>query len=148
VKVSDALQGVSRVFLDTAPVIYHLESNPTYSAVVAQIFAEIVGGTVAAVTSPITLAECLVHPLRRGDTTLAQRFEDFIVRGRNTVFVIITDATATAAAEMRAQHNLTLTDAFQASIAIKSNCDAFLTNDSVLKRITSTNVILLDDLEP
>jgi predicted nucleic acid-binding protein len=49
---------------------------------------------------------------------------------------------------MRAQHNLTLTDAFQASIAIKSNCDAFLTNDSVLKRITSTNVILLDDLEP
>jgi predicted nucleic acid-binding protein len=64
------------------------------------------------------------------------------------VFVIITDATATAAAEMRAQHNLTLTDAFQASIAIKSNCDAFLTNDSVLKRITSTNVILLDDLEP
>jgi hypothetical protein len=60
VKVSDALQGVSRLFLDTAPVIYYLEKNPTYNDVVdvvAQIFADIDGGAITAVTSPITLAE-------------------------------------------------------------------------------------------
>ena len=55
-KVSDALQGVSRLFLDTAPVIYHLEGNPAYLAVVSQIFTEIDAGAITAVTSPITLA--------------------------------------------------------------------------------------------
>lgn len=39
-KVTDALQGVSQVFLDTAPVIYLLEENPAYLAVVSQIFTD------------------------------------------------------------------------------------------------------------
>jgi predicted nucleic acid-binding protein len=148
VKVSDALQGVSRLFLDTAPVIYHLEKNPSYLAVVTQIFTQIDAGAITAVTSPITLAECLVRPLRQGDTALAQLFEDFIVRGRNTTFAPIGDSIATVAAEVRAQHNLVLADAFQVSVATNNNCEAFLTNDHNLKRVTGTKVIVLDDLEP
>jgi hypothetical protein len=31
VKVADALQGVTRLFLDTAPVIYYVERNPKYA---------------------------------------------------------------------------------------------------------------------
>ena len=147
-KVTDALQGVSQVFLDTAPVIYHLEENPAYLAVVSQIFTEIDSGAIMAVTSPVTLAECLVRPLRQGDTALAQLFEDVVIRGQNTILAPIGDATAVAAAEVRAQHNLTLLDALQVSVAFENNCDAFLTNDSALKRVTRINVILLDDLEP
>ena len=34
-KVADALQNVTRLFLDTAPVIYYVERNPRYAAVAA-----------------------------------------------------------------------------------------------------------------
>jgi hypothetical protein len=73
-KVSDALQGVSRLLLDTAPVIYYVEANPNYTAVVTPVFDLIDDGALTAVTSPITLAECLVVPLRAGSTALQQDF--------------------------------------------------------------------------
>lgn len=83
-KISDALAGVSRLFLDTAPVIYLVEKHPTYFDRVAAIFQAIDGGQVGAVTSPVTLAECLVHPLRLGLPAVRQAFVDAIVHGANT----------------------------------------------------------------
>jgi predicted nucleic acid-binding protein len=78
---------------------------------------------------------------------LAQLYQDFIVDGKNTTFVPISDATAALAAEVRAKQNITLADAFHVSVAIGDGCDAFLTNDSALTRVTRISVILLDDLE-
>ncbi len=40
-KVADALKGVSRLYLDTAPVVYHFENNPSYHHLVAPIFERI-----------------------------------------------------------------------------------------------------------
>jgi predicted nucleic acid-binding protein len=40
-----------------------------------------------------------------------------------------------------------LTDAFQVAVAIASGCDAFLTNDIALKRVTELGVIVLDEME-
>ena len=65
-KVADALRGVSRIFLDTAPVIYFVERAPLHFDRVGPVFDLIDVGSVAAVTSPITLAECLVVPCRLG----------------------------------------------------------------------------------
>lgn len=53
VKVADALQGVARLFLDTAPVVYYVERNPQYTTVTDDIFNRIDGQTLLAVTSPI-----------------------------------------------------------------------------------------------
>ena len=50
-------------------------------------------------------------------------------------------------ADFRARYNLTLPDAFQVAAAIASDCDAFLTNDNTLKRVTELNTIVLDDME-
>ena len=38
-KLEIAFQEVRRIFLDTAPVIYFIEQNPTYFAIVDAIFA-------------------------------------------------------------------------------------------------------------
>jgi hypothetical protein len=51
VKISAALQGVTRLFLDTAPVIYYVEKHPTYLALVAPIFGRVDAGALTAVTS-------------------------------------------------------------------------------------------------
>ena len=40
-----------------------------------------------------------------------------------------------------------LTDALQVAVAIRENCQAFLTNDRRLARVTELSVLVLDDLE-
>ena len=69
-KATDALQGVVRLFLDTAPVVYYVEKNPRYLPIARVIFERIDEGTLTGITSPVTLAECLVAPCRLGLTEL------------------------------------------------------------------------------
>jgi predicted nucleic acid-binding protein len=138
-----ALQNVSRIFLDAASVIYWVERNPTCFEIMASIFPRIEAGTITAVTSPITLAECLVRPMRDGNRQLEQLFSNLIVLGRNTVFATIDDACARHAADLRARPGITLTDALQVAIAIKTKCDLFLTNDKHLQRINELPILTL-----
>jgi predicted nucleic acid-binding protein len=146
-KLSARLKNVQRIFLDTAPVIYYVEKNPAYLARVKPVFARIDAGTLAAVTSPITLSECLVHPYRLQHVDGIARFRDLIVGGSNVNFVLLDDAIADKAAELRAQHGLTLPDALQAATALSAGCDAFLTNDPILMQVTGLNVIVVDQVE-
>jgi predicted nucleic acid-binding protein len=148
VTVSDALRGVTRLFLDTAPVIYFVERNPTYTTRVDQIFDRIDAGTLPAVASPITLAECLVMPIRQGLIQAQQDFTDVVVSGANVTFVVLADATARSAAELRARYNLGLADAFQVAAGLAAGCDGLLTNDATLRRVQELRIIVLDDLEP
>ena len=144
--VSEGLTDISRLFLDTAPVIYFVERNPAYLSLVQTAFRYIDQGALGAVTSPVTLAECLVHPIRQQDTALQQDFIDLITAGNNTEFVMIDQVIAQTAAELRARYNLLLPDAFQAAVAIVSGCDALLTNDRGLQRVTELKILTLDDL--
>ena len=146
-KIAVALQGVSRLFLDTAPVVYHVESNAAYKPLVDSIFNQIDAGTIHAVTSPITLAECLVMPIRLGLTQAQQDFTDLIVAGPNVTFVNLNESMARQAAELRARYNLGLADSFQVASALAAGCDALLTNDLGLKRVTELPILVLDELE-
>lgn len=135
-----------KAFLDSAPVIYFVEENPQYIAVVNEIFDFIDDGELQIVTSPITLAECLVFPISSANTRLIQSFQDLILNGFNTNFVSIDESIAHLAAKMRASYNLHLPDALQVAVAITSGCDVFLTNDKVLAKVSEISVIVLDDL--
>lgn len=146
-KIADALSGITRLFLDTAPVIYFVERHPAYAALVDDIFDRIDRGVIQAVTSPVTLTECMVQPIRNGLTSLAQDFDDLIVAGSNVTFVPIGPDIAYHAAELRAIHNFRLADAFQAAAALAAGCGAILSNDRALKRLHSLPALILDDLE-
>ena len=146
-KVAAALHGVARLFLDTAPLIYYVEKNPRYLAVVAPILDRVDDGSLEAVTSPVTLAECLVMPFRLGLGNLQRSFLDLIVYGRNTVFMPLDHEIAQRAAELRARYNITLPDALQIAVALSTRCDALLTNDGTLARVTELRVLVLDELE-
>ena len=147
-KVYDALTGVRRLFLDTAPIIYHVEGVASYQPLTDVIFRSIQEGTIQAVTSAITLAECLVLPYRQRDLALIRQFRNVITRGVNTLYFGV-DAVAESAAEIRARYRLTLTDAFafQVAVALAAGSDAFLTNDAALKRVSELQVLVLDELE-
>jgi predicted nucleic acid-binding protein len=146
-KVDDALRGVTRLFLDTAPVIYYVERHPRYTPVVDEIFNRIDAETLPAVTSPVTLSECLVVPFRFGQISLRQDFLDLIVSGRGITFVPINEMVAWRAGELRARYNLSLTDAFQVAMALVAGCNALLTNDVALQRVQELPILVIDQLQ-
>jgi predicted nucleic acid-binding protein len=53
---------------------------------------------------------------------------------------------ADIAAEMRASYGFRTPDALQLACGIAAGCDAFLTNDHTLRRVTEIPVLVLDDL--
>ena len=146
VKVIPALSDIKRLFLDTSPVIYHVEGVAAYQPLTDLIFQHIRDGAVEAVTSTITLTECLVHPYRRNDMRLVQLFRSVITAGVHTRYASV-DSVAEPAAELRARYNLGLADAFQVAVALAAGCEGFLTNDAALKRVSEVTVLVLNDLE-
>ncbi len=144
--VTDALKGVRRLFLDTAPVIYYVEKNPHFFGVVDVIFDLIDQGDLTAVTSPITLAECLVYPFRQNNTKLQQDFSELIMNGYGTVCPSIDGRIGQTAAQLRASYNVALPDALQIACALEAGCDAFCSNDIQLKRITEIPMLILTEL--
>lgn len=147
-RIDESLENVRRLFLDSAPVIYHIEENSRYRPLTTFVFSGLDRGLFTAVTSPITLAECLVIPYRLGQIELRQIFADQIVSGDNTEFISINQTIASQAAELRSRYHLNLLDALQAASAIAGNCDALLTNDFAFKRINELPILVLDELEP
>ncbi|NJK51597.1 MAG: PIN domain-containing protein [Leptolyngbyaceae cyanobacterium SU_3_3] len=145
-KIEQVLQGVSRLFLDTAPVIYYIERNPQYWAVVSHVFRVADAAGITFITSPITLAECLVMPYRRGLSRLQQDFTELITSGEQTVFVPISAAVGQQAAELRTEYSFTLPDALQIAVALTAGCEAFLTNDHQLTRVTQLRALVIDEL--
>lgn len=146
-KVSERLDSIRQIFLDTAPVIYFVEKNPDFSEKVRSVFSRLDDGRLTAVVSPITLAECLVLPYKIPDREIAQIFSDLLVNNEGVLFYPIDEVVADKAADLRARYNLTLTDAFQIAIAIQAECDAFLTNDVDLKRVNEIPILVLSDFE-
>jgi len=74
----DEIRG-QRICIDTAPIIYFIEQHVKYRNIIRPVFAEIAAGNIEAITSTITLLEVLVHPLRTGDETLAERYRDILL---------------------------------------------------------------------
>jgi len=134
-RIDQALAGVSRLFLDTAPVIYFVERNPEFVDRVDPVF-ERLESEIRAVVGAVTVSECLVGALRLGLTDLEQVYLNIMAR-EDVLFVESTLAIARKAARIRFQYNLQLLDALQIAAAIASGCQAFLTNDAQLKRVTA-----------
>jgi len=140
------LSGVTRLGLDTAPIIYFVEAHPRYDAVITEVFRRIADGAIIGVTSVITLTEVLVHPLRQGRRELQHEYRDPLLQSANFEIVPLDVATAERAADLRARYNVRTPDALQLAAALAVGCDAFLTNDASLKRVTELKVLVMDEL--
>lgn len=140
-----SLGNAQKVFLDSAIIIYYVEQHPVYAPLLQEVFERVSEGSLVAVCSAVTLAECLIAPLRQNNRQAYQAFIGVILHARNTSFVSIDSSISQRAAELRVQYNLTLTDAFQVAAALQAGCDAFLTNDRELRRVNEVNIFVLDD---
>ena len=144
---SDATQGVTRLGLDSAPVIYLVEMHPRYDYLVSELFRQIAAGHFLGVTSVVTLGEVMVVPLREGRVDIARRYRRLLLSSPGVRTSNIDPLTAERAAALRAKYGIRLPDALQLAVAIEERCEAFLTNDRRLARVTELRVLVLDDLE-
>lgn len=143
--LSEQLKASGRFFLDTTPVIYFVENHPRYSALLAEVFSLLDNQACEALVSVVTLAECLVHPLRDGHRELAEKYRDLLERGESTSIRSIDAETAIDAARLRAVRKFSIADALQLAVASRSQCPIFLTNDRQLAQFTALRVLILDD---
>lgn len=134
------------VGLDTSPLIYYIEEHEDYIDSLDLFFDALKDDKFRVVTSTVTLLEVLVHPLRRGDETLAHRYNDILLSSPNISLCPVTFSLAQEAAELRARHNLKTADAIQLATALGEHATAFLTNDRSIPDNCGIKILRLADV--
>ena len=140
----DELRGL-RICIDTAPFIYFIEKNPKYIGLLRPFFAEINVGEIDALTSTITLLEVLVLPFKTKNESLADKYRDILLYAEGLTTFEIFHEVSKLSAKLRAKHLIRTPDAIQIAVGIIYGADAFLTNDSGLKKVNDIRVVILED---
>jgi predicted nucleic acid-binding protein len=127
------------VCLDANVVIYLVERTPVWNPrVVARLALVRAAGDEIAVTDAARL-ECLVGPLRSGDTAVLADYQAFFADPAIRVLPV-TSAVWETAARIRATLNLQPLDSLHLATAVEHGCGLFLTNDVQLTRFTGVTV--------
>jgi predicted nucleic acid-binding protein len=103
-------------------------------------------GRIDGTASAIALTEVLVQPLRSGNSALAKRYEAVLSNSLHFHLEPVSAKIARQGASLRATYHLRTPDALHIATALDVGCDAFLTNDLDIKRVTEINVLVLDEL--
>lgn len=147
VKISAAFGKVKRLYAEAAPFIYFVEANPQYLDQMDVIFKRLDAGEIQGFTSAITLTEVLMLPVRLGRRDLETAYRSILLHNTSVSLIQASGEIAEQAAHLCARYNLRTPDALHVATALDSKCDAFLTNDKGLRRITEIAVLVADDLE-
>jgi predicted nucleic acid-binding protein len=140
-----ALSKHSKIGLDTAPLIYHLEDNPEYVSLTKALLEHIEHGRAQAITSTLTLTEVLIGPLKRGERDLARKYQQALMVFPNLEIVSIETQAAVRAAELRAKYGVKTPDALQLAVSLEWGAQAFVTNDRRLGKVTDLEILALAD---
>ena len=142
----DSLKG-NVIGLDTTPLIYFTEENPTYIEVIDPFFKAVGSGELMVITSVVTLLEVLVRPIRDGNVKLAQRYREFLLNSDSVTTHFLSQEIAEEAARLRAFHNIRTPDSIQMATAISAGASFFLTNDTRLPSLPNLKTLVLEDLK-
>jgi len=144
--LSDELDRLQTVFIDTAPIIYYIEAHPQFGPLAKEIVDSFRSGKLIALSSVITLVEVLPKPVESGNDELAKKFSEFLKTGKNIQLLEISADIAELAGNLRGQYtSLKAMDAIQIAVSINAGADAFITNDLKLRQIEELKVIVLKE---
>ena len=144
--LSEELNRINSIFIDTAPIIYYIEAHPQFGPLAKEVVSAFQSGNLNVYSSVITLAEVLPKPIESGDEKLARKFAEFLKHGRNLTMMEISEGTAEAAGKLRGRYPFLKTvDAIQLAVALDIGAEASLTNDVKLKTFKELKVLVLKD---
>jgi predicted nucleic acid-binding protein len=137
--------GQGPVALDSSIFIYFIEEHFQFLPIVEPVFSSVADGSLAAVTSSLTLLEVLVHPLRANLPALADEYEQILTQSSGVKLIPLELRLLRVAAHLRAATHLRTPDAIQLASALKAGCTAFLTNDQRIPRVPGIRILRAAD---
>lgn len=126
------------VLVDSAPIIYVLESDRRHAARFRPLFERQASGGIRFAVTTITIAEVLTGPIKAGEEALAKRYRAAM---ESWHVIDLTADIAESAARFRAKLGLRLPDAVQVASAISVNADALVTHDRDFSRVRNLAVL-------
>lgn len=121
-----AIPSSATVYIDASVVIYTIEVNPDYWALLQPLWLKFQTGEIEIITSELTLMEVLVIPLRNADSSLVSAYEQLLL-STELQLIPVSQSVLREAARLRATTNLRTPDAIHAATALAATRSLFLT---------------------
>jgi uncharacterized protein len=122
------------LYLDTNILIFSVEQGNPWSEMLRELFEEIDGRVIHALTSELTIAEVLVKPIALGEDDLIETYNQLLAANSIIRTVPIDRPILGLAAELQSRLGIRLMDAIHVATAKVCACEFFLTNDEPLGR--------------
>jgi predicted nucleic acid-binding protein len=135
----------SKVYVDTAVLIYTLEVNTDYFSLLEPLWAMFQAEEIELISSELILMEVLVLPLRHNNESLISDYEQLLLNSAMQL-IPINQSILRQAANLRAINNLKTPDAIHAATALAVNCDLFITNDKGFCNLSNLPVVILSEV--
>jgi predicted nucleic acid-binding protein len=136
---------VQTAFLDASALIYLLDGQPIWADAVKRELRALAEAQpdMAIAVSRLSVLECRVGPLRRGDQACLERFDTFFARS-DLLWVELGPAVVEVATSLRASHGLRTPDALQAACCLQLGPEAvMLSGDGDFQRIAGLRLQLI-----
>ena len=144
--LSEEVEKLDSIFIDTAPIIYHIEAHPLFGLLMRKIVDILETKNIGAFSSVVTITEVLPKPVKAGRRDLVEKFVSFLRYSGSLELIDISANVAEKAGELRGRYEFLKTlDALQLSAALEGGAEAFLTNARKLKQIQELKIICLKD---
>lgn len=140
----NALQG-QQVYLDANIFIYALEGVEPWASTLRDVFTGLEAGELSAVTSDLSLAECLVRPFALGREDMVNVYRMALSARQYLKIAPIHTEVLISAARLRAEIGFKLPDAIHTATALMHGCTALLTNDAGFRRASGVQLFLLSE---
>ena len=134
------------IYFDTNVFIYSIEGHEEYYGWLAALFEYVSEQNIQIVTSELTLAECLVKPVKDGNTLAINAYKNHIKSNELMVVKTVSREIIIRSATVRSELGLKLPDAIHMATAMHQNCKTFVTNDRKLITPKGMDRIYLKDV--
>ena len=135
----------SKVYVDTAVLIYTLEVNTDYFDLLQPLWTKFQAQEIELISSELILMEVLVLPLRNNNESLISDYEQLLLNSAMQL-IPINQSILRQAANLRATNSLKTPDAIHAATALSINCDLFITNDNGFRNLSNLPVVILSEV--
>ena len=127
------------VYLDSNVVITILEHIAPLNQSQKRFIEALETGRISGVSSQLTLAECLVKPMRETNEDAIEAVLQFLENQEHIELVPVSRDILVKAAEIRAIAGLKLPDAIHLASAVAANCQIFLSDDKGIRMPASVD---------
>ncbi len=104
-KIEQALEDVQLLYVDSAPLIYFIESYEPFSGKIRRIFQAVDQNKLQISSSVITLVEVLNKPIFHNDTLMIGTWRDFFFQTSGIHLLPVDAEISLRAASLRAAYN-------------------------------------------